>query len=610
MQTDFLNDDRNIHPNRLSVDVLIVGSGLAGVLTALALDEHSNRYDVPPPNILLISKGRVTETNSYRAQGGISAALGPNDAPKLHARDTFYAGGKKGLLEAIHALTEKAPSLIRFLETTGIVFDRDRHGNVSLHLEGGHSRRRIVHAGGAETGKKIMQTLIHQVKQRKHTTFWEQALTLKLYAHPARMGALIARLDTPMHDAPSDWRGSAWHESETVPSSPHRPNSSTGSFGQAPSIVQTHPSKSHQIPNGKSLLRPSIWMVSTKVIVLASGGIGGLFPFTTNETLLTGDGFALAAELGTMLSDLDLVQYHPTALLTEERPLILLSEALRGEGARLVTDTGEPFHMTVGDDLAPRHQVTEAIFKTRARGKSVLLDARSIPHFKEHFPALYRILTERGLNPAEDLLPVIPAQHSIMGGIAANLSGETSLPRLFAIGEVACTGVHGINRLASNGLLEAGVMAMQAKDALFPYLQQKDDPKAETIIFVMAQETLSLLTEKEKADLVKPRINWLPDHTLLKIIFQHTAQHLTPLSPSERPIAISSDPPEDNRSSLEEALHTLTSLLAHTPRLSPEWLALKTTVLMLEHRLSRIHRLHPHQSLSCEWIDTMHEPLR
>lgn len=566
MQTDCLNHDHTIHPNRLSVDVLIIGSGLAGVLTALALDALSRRHHVPPPNILLISKGGVTETNSHRAQGGISAAIGPNDAPALHAHDTFYAGGKKGKLEAIHALTSRAPSLVHFLEASGIVFDRDGHGNVSLHLEGGHSRRRIVHVGGAETGKRIIETLLYKLMQSKHTIVWEHALALKLLTHPAGMGSLIARLDTPFHDTRS---------------------------AQPLDLF-----KSHHISNGEPLYHPSVWMVSAKVIVLASGGAGGLFPFTTNATLLTGDGLALTAELGTTLMDLDLVQYHPTALLTEERPLILLSEALRGEGARLVIDTGEPLHPIVGGDLAPRHQVTEAIFKARAQGKSVFLDARDIPHFKDRFPALHQILTERGLNPAEDLLPVIPAQHSMMGGIFANLSGETSLPRLFAIGEVACTGVHGINRLASNGLLEAGVMAMLASEALFPYLRQKDDVNAQTNIFRMAQEILSLLTEKEKADLVKPRNNWLPDHTLLNTIFQHTARYLTPLSPTGRPMIVSSDQTKDNHDSLEEALQTLTNLLARTPRLSPEWLALKTTVLMLEHRLKRIHRLHLNQMLS------------
>ena len=579
MRTNFLNHDHNIHSNRLSVDVLIIGSGLSGVLTALALDVHSRRHHVPPPNILLISKGGVTKSNSYRAQGGISAAIGPNDTPVLHARDTFYAGGKKGVLETIHALTERAPSFIRFLESAGIVFDRDEHGNVSLHLEGGHSRRRIVHVGGAETGKRIMETLLHQLKQRKHTTVWEHALTLKLLTHPARMGALIARLDRPIHDTHAD----------------------------AHTHLPSDLSKSQHTPRGTSLHHPSIWMVSAKVIVLASGGVGGLFPFTTNDPLLMGDGFALTAELGATLIDLDLVQYHPTALLTEERPLILLSEALRGEGARLVTDGGEPLHPIVGDDLAPRHQVTEAIFKTRSQGKSVFLDARDIPHFKDRFSQLYRILTERGLDSTKDLLPIIPAQHSIMGGIYANLSGETSCPRLFAVGEVAWTGVHGINRLASNGLLEAGIMAMLASEALFPYLRQKDELNAETNIFRMAQEMLSLLSEKEKAELIKPRDNWLPDHTLLEIIFQHTAQYITPLSPSERPIIVSSVQTKDNHASLEEALQRLTTLLAQTPRLSPEWLALKTTVVMLKHRQNRMHRFHLNQTQSYTSID---DPLK
>ncbi|MDY0323910.1 MAG: FAD-binding protein, partial [Candidatus Carbobacillus sp.] len=225
----------------------------------------------------------------------------------------------------------------------------------------------------------------------------------------------------------------------------------------------------------------------------------------------------------------------------------------------------------------------------------------------DRFSQLYRILTERGLDPTEDLLPIIPAQHSIMGGIYANLSGETSCPRLFAVGEVAWTGVHGINRLASNGLLEAGIMAMLASEALFPYLRQKDELNAETNIFRMAQEMLSLLSEKEKAELIKPRDNWLPDHTLLEIIFQHTAQYITPLSPSERPIIVSSVQTKDNHASLEEALQRLTTLLAQTPRLSPEWLALKTTVVMLKHRQNRMHRFHLNQTQSYTSID---DPLK
>jgi L-aspartate oxidase len=384
-------------------DFLIVGGGIAGLRAAIALAPHGR--------VLVLTKASATESNTRYAQGGIAAAMGADDSPALHGQDTLAAGD--GLCDetAVRALVEDGPRLVQELIDWGVQFDRDAAGRPALGLEAAHSVRRILHAGDA-TGREIGRAL------------WQRALTLP-------------SIETINHVLVSDLVvrdglvcGARFFDAE----------------GQR-------------------------YDVSAPATLLATGGAGQVFRETTNPGVATGDGVALAYHAGARVIDLEFVQFHPTALNKAGAPRFLISEALRGEGARLVNVSGDAFMVRYhpAGDLAPRDVVARGIAREAERtgGPVSLTLAHLDPtHVRRRFPTITDTCRQVGLDITTEPIPVGPAAHYLMGGIATDEWGRTSLAGLYAAGEAACTGVHGANRLASNSLLEGLVFGARATTAM------------------------------------------------------------------------------------------------------------------------------------------------
>ncbi|WJR68744.1 L-aspartate oxidase [Neorhizobium sp. CSC1952] len=383
--------------DHLAGRIAIVGSGLAGLVTALML--------APRPVVLVTRAGLGGETSSAWAQGGIAASLGEDDSPELHLADTLAAGD--GLCDATIAasILHEAPAAIAMLERFGVRFDRTADGALALGLEAAHCRRRIVHVEGDGSGAAIVRALADAVLETPSITVLAGVEVRRLLTDDGRLSGLLC---------------------------------ATG--------------------NGAAFL-------PTSRVVLATGGLGGLYDATTNPVGNYGQGIMLAARAGAELADMEFVQFHPTALDFPRRPLALVSEAVRGEGAVLVNEKGERFlAREPGAELAPRDIVARAISAEIARGGRVFLDARETlgQRFAGRFPAIDRLCREAGIAPSQDRIPVRPAVHYHMGGVATDMNGRSSVEGLWAVGETACTGLHGANRLASNSLLEAAVMGMRA----------------------------------------------------------------------------------------------------------------------------------------------------
>jgi L-aspartate oxidase len=345
--------------------------------------------------------------SSSHAQGGIAAALALDDDASRHAADTLAVSDGLGDAAVAQAVSEAAAGRIEWLRVLGARFDLDADGRLALGREAGHRRRRIVHAGGDATGAEIMRALSRAVMARPDIEVYADHQVIDLVRSGDRVAGVLALAPT----------------GEPV-----------------------------------AVLAPAV--------ILATGGIGGLYARTTNPHEVAGDGLAVAARAGAALADLEFVQFHPTALDVDADPAPLLTEALRGEGAVLLNDRGERFMLDLHPDaeLAPRDVLARAIWGQRARGRTVYLDASEVigREFPRRFPNVYRQAVANGLDPCTEGLPVTPAEHYFMGGVATDSSGRTSLPGLWAIGEVAATGLHGANRLASNSLLEAMVFAAAA----------------------------------------------------------------------------------------------------------------------------------------------------
>ncbi len=385
------------------VDFLIVGSGIAGLRAALAL-AGSGR-------VLILTKAAATESNTGYAQGGIAAAVGSDDSPALHAADTMAAG--HGLCEeaAVRVLVEDGPRYVHELIDHGARFDRTASGALALGLEAAHSVRRVLHAGDA-TGREIGGALWERVSALAAVETINHALVMDLVVED---GAVA---------------GARYFDD----------NGEERSVGAATTL-------------------------------LATGGAGQVFSDTTNPAVATGDGIALAFHAGAAVADLEFVQFHPTALKREGVPRFLISEALRGEGARLVNESGEQFmtRYSAAGDLAPRDVVARSIVRESERtGGPVFLTLAHLDAQRVHarFPTIAEMCRQVGLDLALDPIPVGPAAHYLMGGIATDVWGRTSLPGLYAAGETACTGVHGANRLASNSLLEGLVFGARAAEAM------------------------------------------------------------------------------------------------------------------------------------------------
>ncbi len=359
-----------------------------------------------PEPVLLLTRGPLGgETSSAWAQGGIAASLGAEDTTSLHLADTLAAGD--GLCDAQMAadLVSSASTVILALEHAGVRFDRDAQGNFLLGLEAAHSRRRILHAAGDGSGAAIVRALSSAVQRTPSITVLE--------------GCEVRRLLTE--------------------------------DGAVNGLLCTGPKGSFTLP-------------ATNVL-LATGGLGGLYAATTNPCGNFGQGVMLAARAGAILSDMEFVQFHPTALASSRRPLALVSEAVRGEGALLVNEKGERFMAAIpGAELAARDIVARAIHHEIQRGGLVFLDARRAlgARFSARFPSIDMLCREAGIDPARQPVPVRPAVHYHMGGVATDGSGRSSVAGLWVAGEAACTGLHGANRLASNSLLEAAALGMRA----------------------------------------------------------------------------------------------------------------------------------------------------
>ena len=383
--------------------VVVIGSGVAGMVTALKLS---------PIPVLLVTKSGIGEgSSSNLAQGGVAVAVGEDDSPELHSIDTESVG--KGLSDEkiVRIITESAPEEVKWLADIGVQFDRDENGGYSLGKEGAHSHRRILHAHGDRTGWELVRALRCAVKESAHIKLIENHFAADLVKTDGRITGVILRKED-------------------------------GS-----------------------------WIcLKSENIVLATGGIGSIYRQTTNPFESTGDGLAMAFRAGVQLADMEFVQFHPTALLSDQRPLPLLTEALRGEGAFLVDDKGRRIMKDIHPllELAPRDVVARAIWDKGQNSIPIFLDCTPIwsEDFPDRFPTVMSNCRIAGLDPSRDPLPVVPAAHYHIGGIFTDSDGRSSLQGLWSCGESAATLIHGANRLASNSLLEALIVGGRVADGI------------------------------------------------------------------------------------------------------------------------------------------------
>ena len=411
-----------------TTDVLVVGSGIAGLTAALHLREQGL-------HVTVVTKVNIDDGSTRWAQGGIAAVLDPLDTPAAHAFDTETAGVWLCDPAAVRVLVEEGPARVRELVRLGAEFDRHPDGTLMLTREGGHRTHRIVHAGGDATGAEVQRALHEAVRRDPWIKLVEHALVLDL----------VRTAD-----------------------------------GRAAGLTL------HVLGEGAD---DGVGAILARAVVLATGGMGQVYASTTNPIVSTGDGVALAMRAGAAVTDIEFVQFHPTSFVPAaldpafppgQRPLI--SEALRGEGAYLVDDAGDRFMVGRHElaELAPRDVVAKAIHRVlrRSGADHVYLDARHLGagFLEQRFPTIMASTRAAGVDPAVDLVPVAPAAHYASGGVRTDLSGRTSIPGLYACGEVACTGVHGANRLASNSLLEGLVFARRIADDIARDLPPQGDP--------------------------------------------------------------------------------------------------------------------------------------
>ncbi|MDF9412852.1 L-aspartate oxidase [Brevibacillus laterosporus] len=393
------------HLPNMYTDVIVVGCGIAGLYTALEASKKAK--------VVLISKKGLQDSNTRWAQGGIAAVTAQNDSPALHRQDTMLAGAGICTYEAVDVLVHEGPKRLQELITYGTQFDKDSNGEYELTREGAHSQRRILHAQGDATGAEIVRALAKKVAETTNITLLEEHFAIDILTHQGECVGVLA-------------------------------------------------------------LKPcgELFAIQSHATILATGGAGQLYRYTTNPDIATADGIAMAYRAGAEVKDMEFIQFHPTALCYPDAPRFLISEAVRGEGAYLRNVLGERFMYKYHpqQELAPRDIVARAIVSEMETTKStfVYLDIthESEELIKHRFPTIYDFCLSYGLDMVADWIPVAPACHYMMGGVKTDLYGETNVPRLFACGEVSCTGVHGANRLASNSLSEAIVFGHRIVERL------------------------------------------------------------------------------------------------------------------------------------------------
>lgn len=395
---------------------VVIGSGIAGLYSALKIEQQLDL----PDGILLITKSQLGESNSYYAQGGMVAVLkdNKNDSVESHVSDTIKAGAGLSEMDTIKFISENSDKVVKDLLKFGVEFDRDAEGNFTLTKEAAHSVNRILHSGGDATGREMEIALCHTLQNNKNIKVYENTLAVELLLNEdEECGGVVVFNDETK-------------EYETV---------------------------------------------FCKTLVLATGGLGQLYKYTTNPVGATGDGFALAYKAGAILQDMEFVQFHPTALAFDDKKnhnRFLISEAVRGEGAKLCDKEGNQFMAQYHEkkELAPRDIVARSIYSEMHKNNTpnVYLNATVIGKEKllKRFPTIAKKCLENGIDITKDYIPVAPAAHYFMGGVKTNLKGETSIKGLYAIGEVSSTGLHGGNRLASNSLLECVVCAYEVAEFL------------------------------------------------------------------------------------------------------------------------------------------------
>jgi L-aspartate oxidase len=393
-------------------DIVIIGAGLAGLFVALQLK--------PSFNVTIITKRKLTDSNTEQAQGGIAAAICEKDSPQLHFKDTINAGHGLCNIDVVNEVVNKGPKAIQALLYYGVPFDRQQ-GQLALTREGAHSRRRVLHASGDGTGRVIRETLTERIKERNNISILEDTFIIDIYTEEGEAKGVFIK----------------------------------GDHG--------------------------IILLLAKYVVLASGGAGQLFKYTTNPEVATADGIAMAYRAKADVRDMEFVQFHPTALVLPKAPRFLISEAVRGEGAILVNHNGEAFMAKYHEskDLAPRDIVSRAMLEEMEKSNSdyLFLDVSHMTEEKMEgrFPTIYKTCREFGINVPKEPIPVAPAAHYFMGGVVVDKEGKTNIKGLLACGEVTSTGLHGANRLASNSLLEALVFGQNIADYINDNLKGLDN---------------------------------------------------------------------------------------------------------------------------------------
>lgn len=430
-------------------DFLVIGGGVAGLRTAIEI--------APYGSVIVLTKAEPTESSTGYAQGGVAVALSDEDEVGIHYEDTIKAGDGLCKEEAVKVLVEEGPRYILELISWGAEFDR-KGSKLSFTREAAHSRKRILHSHGDSTGREIERVLINKVRTFPSVKRYAFAFTLDLIVvNNTCIGATVLR--------------------------------------------------------GEELTN-----IYAKAVILATGGAGQIFSRTTNPPISTGDGMAIAYRAGARLVDVEFIQFHPTTLYYPSAPQFLLSETMRGEGGVLRNIRGEKFMARYHEmaDLAPRDVVSRAIISemVRTQSRHVYLDLRHLNNdfIKERFPRIYSTCLQFDIDITEDMIPVSPAAHYIMGGVSTNLNGETDIKGLFAAGEVACTGVHGANRLASNSLLEGLVYGARAGKGALKYADRIKTPDTVSLSYteeLSSKQTPSVSTfDIEKIRTVLRRIMW------------------------------------------------------------------------------------------------------